>query len=144
MCPEINLFDNVNALEFAKNTASVSGEYDSYNEKSWKNGFNNYDEKHYSKCLEFSHFIFSQLDKKKISKYYSERQKRRTPISTKLRFEIFKRDKFTCQYCGRRISDGIKLEFDHVIPIAEGGKDEYKNLITACNECNNGKSNKML
>ncbi len=144
MCPEVNLFDIEFALPFAKETASISGEYDKYRIKYKQNGFNKIAERHYSGCLEFSQFIFSQLDKKKISKYYSEKKKRRTPISTKLRFEIFQRDKFTCRYCGRKISDGIRLEIDHKTPIAEGGTDEYNNLITACNECNSGKSNKII
>jgi 5-methylcytosine-specific restriction endonuclease McrA len=36
-------------------------------------------------------------------------------ISKKLRFEVFKRDNFTCQYCGRETPEVI-LEADHVIP----------------------------
>ncbi len=144
MCPEINLFESEYSLPFAKGTASISGEYDEYRVKYKQVGFKNITEKHYSECLEFSQFIFSQLDKKKISKYYTEKRKRRTPISTKLRFEIFRRDNHTCQYCGSKISDGIRLEIDHKIPVAEGGTDDYENLITACNECNIGKSNKIL
>ncbi len=144
MCPEINLFDSEYSLPFAKGTASISGEYDEYSAKFKQVGFKNITEKHYSECLEFSQFIFSQLDKKKISKYYSAKKKRRIPISTKLRFEILDRDDYTCQYCGRNISDGIRLEIDHKIPVAEGGTDDYNNLTTACNECNSGKSNKIL
>jgi 5-methylcytosine-specific restriction endonuclease McrA len=88
--------------------------------------------------------MFDNLDKKKLSKFFIENRKRRIPISTKLRFEIFTRDEYKCQYCGRTISDGIKLEIDHKLPVAEGGKDNYDNLITSCNECNSGKSNKIL
>lgn len=144
MCPEVNLFDSEHSLPFAKETASTSGEYDEYRVKFNQDGFKNISEKHYSECLEFSQFIFNQLDKKKISKYYSEKKKRRIPISNILRFEIFQRDHFTCQYCGRPQADGIKLEIDHKIPVAEGGTDDYNNLITACNECNSGKRNKIL
>jgi len=144
MCPEINLFDENNALFFAKGTASISGEYDSFRVKYDHKGLNNYSERHYEECLEFSNFMFDNLDKKKLSKFFLENRKRRTPISTKLRFEIFTRDEYKCQYCGRTISDGIKLEIDHKLPLAEGGKDNYDNLITSCNECNNGKSNKIL
>lgn len=144
MCPEVNLFDENNALFFAKGTASVSGEYDSFRVKHDQKGFNNYSERHYEECLEFSSFIYENLDKKKLSKFFVENRKRRTPISSKLRFEIFIRDDYKCQYCGRTISDGIKLEIDHKIPIAEGGTDNYDNLITSCNECNSGKSNKII
>jgi len=144
MCPEINLFDDNYALPFAKGTASISGEYDSIREKYGQAGLNNYTERHYKECLEFSNYMFQNLDKSKLSKFFVEKRKRRTPISTTLRFEIFTRDNHKCQYCGRTISDGIKLEIDHKIPSAEGGTDNYDNLITACNECNNGKSNKIL
>lgn len=144
MCPEVNLFDENNALFFAKGTASISGEYDSYRMKYGQKGLNNYSERHYEECLEFSSFIYDNLDKNKLSKFFVEKRKRRIPISTKLRFEIFTRDNFKCQYCARTISDGIKLEIDHKTPIAEGGTDNYDNLITSCNECNNGKSNKIV
>lgn len=62
----------------------------------------------------------------------------RKAISNKLRFEVFKRDGFTCQYCGKKAPD-VVLNVDHIIPVAKGGKNELLNLITSCFECNNGK-----
>lgn len=62
----------------------------------------------------------------------------RKAISNKLRFEVFKRDNFTCQYCGKKAPD-VVLNVDHIIPVAKGGKNELLNLITSCFECNNGK-----
>lgn len=62
----------------------------------------------------------------------------RKPLPKKLRFEVFKRDHFTCQYCGRMAPDVI-LEVDHIEPVAEGGKDDILNLITSCRDCNRGK-----
>lgn len=62
----------------------------------------------------------------------------RKPISKKLRFEVFKRDKFTCQYCGRKAPD-VVLNVDHIKPVAKGGTNNIFNLITSCFECNNGK-----
>jgi hypothetical protein len=59
------------------------------------------------------------------------------------RFEIFKRDKFTCQYCGAQPPD-VVLVVDHVVPVSKGGGDEITNKITACEPCNQGKSNKEL
>ena len=67
----------------------------------------------------------------------------RKPLSKTLRFEVFKRDHFTCQYCGRSAPDVI-LEVDHITPVAEGGQDDIFNLITACGECNRGKGKKLL
>ena len=63
----------------------------------------------------------------------------------KLRFEIFKRDDFTCQYCGRNFKeDKIKIHCDHIIPRSKGGKDVPENLITSCEECNEGKGDVLL
>lgn len=63
--------------------------------------------------------------------------------STRRRFEIFKRDDFTCQYCGRRSPD-VVLEVDHIVPQSSGGSDDVVNLITSCWECNRGKSDVPL
>jgi len=60
-------------------------------------------------------------------------------ISKRVRFEVFKRDRFTCQYCGRRPPD-VMLEVDHVVPRVEGGGDEIENLTTSCVPCNRGKA----
>ena len=63
----------------------------------------------------------------------------------KLRFEVFKRDNFTCRYCGRNVKeDKIKLNTDHIIPRSMGGKDTYENIVTSCEECNQGKGDIML
>jgi hypothetical protein len=59
-------------------------------------------------------------------------------ISKKMRFEVFKRDSFTCQYCGAKAPD-VVLHADHVEPVKEGGKDSILNLVTACFGCNSGK-----
>lgn len=62
----------------------------------------------------------------------------RKPLSKKARFEVFKRDKFTCQYCGASASD-VVLEVDHIRPVADGGTNDITNLVTACINCNRGK-----
>lgn len=64
-------------------------------------------------------------------------------LSKSKRFEIFKRDGFTCQYCGQRPPD-VVLEVDHIDPRSKGGSDDELNLITACFDCNRGKSAKKL
>jgi len=56
-----------------------------------------------------------------------------------LRWEIFERDKFTCQYCGQ-YAPNVPLEVDHVIPVEDGGTDDLFNLKTSCYACNRGKS----
>lgn len=64
-------------------------------------------------------------------------------IPKKIRFEVFKRDKFTCQYCGKSAPD-VVLNCDHVHPKAKGGKDDILNLITSCFDCNQGKKDRLL
>lgn len=64
-------------------------------------------------------------------------------LSVRTRFEVFKRDRFTCAYCGKHPPD-VLLEVDHVIPKAAGGSDEPDNLVTACWDCNRGKADRLL
>lgn len=64
-------------------------------------------------------------------------------LGKKLRFEVFKRDSFKCQYCGRSAPDVI-LHVDHILPVSEGGEDDLINLVTSCRDCNLGKSNRKL
>jgi HNH endonuclease len=67
----------------------------------------------------------------------------RKPLSRAVRFEVFKRDAFTCQYCGAKAPD-VVLEVDHVKPLAEGGDDSLLNLVTSCKACNGGKGARSL
>ncbi|HQY30830.1 MAG TPA: HNH endonuclease, partial [Thermomicrobiales bacterium] len=62
----------------------------------------------------------------------------RRPISEKLRFEVFQRDGFTCQYCGRKPPE-VTLHVDHKVPVAKGGSNHSDNLVSSCVECNLGK-----
>ena len=68
---------------------------------------------------------------------------KRKNLSNKIRFEIFKRDDFTCQYCGEHPPQ-IILHVDHINPVKNGGDNSTDNLVTACNTCNSGKSAELL
>lgn len=68
---------------------------------------------------------------------------KRKAISTKTRFEVFKRDGFTCQYCGAH-PPGVLLHVDHVVAVANGGLNAIDNLVTACEPCNLGKGARPL
>lgn len=70
-------------------------------------------------------------------------KQKREAVSKRTRFEVFKRDKFRCQYCGSAAPD-VLLHVDHIKPVADGGKSNILNLITACDGCNLGKSNVLL
>jgi 5-methylcytosine-specific restriction endonuclease McrA len=57
------------------------------------------------------------------------------------RREVFLRDHFTCQYCGRKTHD---LTLDHVVPRSRGGEHVWENLASACKPCNHRKGGKSL
>lgn len=68
---------------------------------------------------------------------------KRRALSKKIRFEVFKRDSFKCVYCGKSAPD-VVLHVDHIVPVSKGGTNEITNLVTACADCNLGKSNRTL
>lgn len=73
----------------------------------------------------------------------TDEKAKRKPIGKKLRFEVFKRDAFACQYCGSA-APAVVLHVDHITPVSKGGSNEMMNLVTACAACNSGKSNRAL
>lgn len=58
-------------------------------------------------------------------------------VSKRTRYEVLKRDNYTCRYCHATDSP---LTVDHVLPTALGGSDAPDNLVAACRDCNAGKS----
>ncbi|MCA0214756.1 MAG: HNH endonuclease [Proteobacteria bacterium] len=62
----------------------------------------------------------------------------RVAIPKRVRFDVFKRDGFQCQYCGAH-PPGVLLHVDHIHPVALGGTNDPDNLVTACEPCNLGK-----
>lgn len=84
-----------------------------------------------------SDFKFRDLHSLKTERLYNKDVK----LWYKIRHQIFERDNYTCQYCGKR---GGKLEVDHVCPISKGGTNEFSNLVTACRRCNRQKKDKTV
>jgi len=58
------------------------------------------------------------------------------PLSNR---ELFHRDRHICAYCGDELP-GQRLTRDHVVPVSQGGKDMWMNVVTACRSCNQLKS----
>ena len=58
------------------------------------------------------------------------------------RRNVFLRDKFVCQYCGRRFSES-ELNLDHVVPRDKGGRTTWENIVTSCLRCNTRKANHL-
>jgi len=74
------------------------------------------------------------------SRSYSRHQSHTTSLISLHRRNIFIRDGFKCQYCGK----GEHLTVDHVQPVSKGGAWSWENLTTACATCNNKKGDKSL
>lgn len=64
-------------------------------------------------------------------------------MGKRLRFSVFERDGFTCQYCGAQPPDAV-LVIDHVTPVVAGGGNGIENLVSACESCNQGKAARVL
>jgi len=63
---------------------------------------------------------------------------RRPLVERKLtRIEVFSRDRYTCQYCGKETKE---LTLDHVIPRGQGGEHTWENVVSCCIPCNRRKA----
>jgi len=67
--------------------------------------------------------------------------KRPRPERKLTRLEVFNRDQYTCQYCGK---EARQLTLDHVIPRYQGGEHTWENVVSACIPCNRRKAGKTL
>lgn len=61
-----------------------------------------------------------------------------------LRKHVLEKTNGRCSYCGRKLVGNLWPFIDHVIPIASGGTNEFKNLLPACDNCNSCKKNFSL
>lgn len=58
------------------------------------------------------------------------------PLSNR---ELFHRDRHLCAYCGAEFP-AHRLTRDHIVPVSQGGKDQWMNVVTACRACNQKKA----
>lgn len=87
---------------------------------------------------------FIQMMEERWAALAGRRARERGAVASGLRFDVFARDGFRCRYCGVSVDDGAALHADHVIPRSKGGPTLIDNLVTACVDCNLGKSDKLL
>lgn len=85
--------------------------------------------------------IYKLATDKKAKNNFMQEQRRL--MSDNLRFEVLRRDHYRCCLCGATKQDGVKLEVDHILPVAKGGRTELNNLQTLCERCNRGKRDKV-
>jgi len=83
--------------------------------------------------------------KKTANKTVRIKNSQRTPRnpSLRLKFIVMRRDRFSCNHCGRSPARDVEviLNIDHIIPWSKGGETRLDNLQTLCQDCNLGKSN---
>ena len=60
-------------------------------------------------------------------------------LTDAMKEQVFTRDNFTCQCCGKRQRKGVSLNADHIKPISMGGRNAVSNLQTLCKYCNSKK-----
>lgn len=92
--------------------------------------------------FDFEDILKIYNDWKKGKKFQVTPKRERQVMNSSIRYNVFKRDNYTCQICGATAKDGAKLQVDHIIPVSKGGKTVMSNLQTLCDRCNMGKSNK--
>lgn len=85
----------------------------------------------------FIYFSYKNTRNIEIDKVSNVRK--RSPISQKVKDDVWNRDGGKCQVCG----SNENLEFDHIIPFSEGGANTYRNLQLLCEPCNRKKSNNI-
>jgi 5-methylcytosine-specific restriction endonuclease McrA len=66
------------------------------------------------------------------------RMRRRLDYVPFSRANIYARDDHRCQYCGD-VFPTADLTFDHVVPVAQGGRKDWDNIVTCCVTCNRRK-----
>jgi 5-methylcytosine-specific restriction endonuclease McrA len=85
-----------------------------------------------------SRFQFELPSVIRLTQYIPIRQRQNRVTN---RHRIFARDRYRCQYCGRR-GTAFDLTLDHIMPKSRGGRTVADNLVTACQACNNRKGDR--
>lgn len=91
----------------------------------------------YNRCIHSPQSVMSLPSVISLKEYIPSA---RRPAFT--RFNVFLRDRFSCQYCGESLPTH-DLTFDHVVPRSRGGHTTWENVVTACSPCNLAKGNRL-
>lgn len=120
------------------------GSYRCLGEKYPYNGNVYHNEQMVGICKDGERKIFGLSDKS-TQNPQKKTQRSRDP-STRLRFEVLYRDRFTCRFCGASPTKdpSVTLHVDHIIPWSKGGETSLNNLQTLCSKCNLGKSDLLI
>ncbi len=90
------------------------------------------------------HVLYSLWSCKKESQTKKKPNYLKKSIPPKLRWQVLKRNNFTCLNCGSRGESSDDLHADHIIPEYKGGETSLNNLQTLCRKCNFSKQTKII
>jgi len=88
----------------------------------------------------FTPFLRIRVPEIIVLKRYNGVPKRGVAFS---RRNIYRRDAYSCQYCGARPGSEL-LSIDHIVPRSQGGKSTWENCVLACLDCNMRKANRSV
>lgn len=83
-------------------------------------------------------FVFDAPSVIRLTHYIDVRSRQNRVTN---RHRVFARDRYRCQYCGRR-GTAFDLTLDHILPKSRGGRTLAENLATACQGCNSRKGDR--
>lgn len=89
---------------------------------------------HYIQRINKERGLLNERLKLNLPEYTAENYLASLPISKRKRRDVFERDNFTCQYCGKKYPE-VRLSVTHKLPATRGGTQDFSNLITACVRC---------
>ena len=85
----------------------------------------------------FIHTVSREFPVPSVIRLASIVRRPRRSVRKLTRLEVFKRDHYTCQYCGKKTRN---LTLDHVIPRYRAGQHTWENVVSACVPCNRRKA----
>ena len=110
---------------------------------SWQDTVNAVFSERVAVVAEYDTWVRSPSTKIRLPSVVALRKYQRTPRRVAFtRFNVFLRDRFTCQYCGKIFASSA-LTFEHVVPRSHGGQTCWSNIVAACEPCNTAKSNSL-
>ena len=92
-----------------------------------------------ARVLRSQHFEFAAPGVIRLKHYVDVRGRQRRSSSKGNR--ILARDRYRCQYCGKKGGD-FDLTVDHIVPASKGGPTSPENLVASCRPCNQRKGNR--
>src|SRR3989344_3930056 len=99
----------------------------------------------HSACQFLAKYHEGKITRDELLKGNTSTDSRRQSIPLRIRWEVLKRDNYTCKKCGRSPSSdhNVRLEVDHKHPVAKNGQNDIENLQTLCWDCNQGKKDRI-